>query len=154
MCANDNLKLIKKACEGLSCETGGVNAGKLCQLKKKLRGIFNKPPSAMLHKHGNIVTNSQALEELTLETYIERLKALEIMQELKVHQMQREQLCKYRLEEAQTFKTPDWTMKDLNTVLKQLKKNNSRDSLGLANNLFKPSNAGEDLKMATLKLMN
>ena len=29
MCAEDNQKKIKEACEGLTCETGGVNAGKL-----------------------------------------------------------------------------------------------------------------------------
>ena len=45
-------------------------------------------------------------------------------------------------------------MSELNTVLKQLKSNKSRDPLGFANELFKPQNAGEDLKVATLKLMN
>ena len=64
-------------------------------------------------------------QELTLETYIERLKALEIRQELKLQQMQREQLCKDRLNEAQTIKTPDWTGEDLNFLLKQLKNNKS-----------------------------
>ena len=29
MCAEDNQRTIKEACEGLTCETGGVNAGKL-----------------------------------------------------------------------------------------------------------------------------
>ena len=51
-------------------------------------------------------------------------------------------------------KTPEWTMMDLNTVMKQLKNNKLRDPLGLANELFKPLNAGEDLRTATLKLMN
>ena len=76
MCAKENLEIINKACEGLSCENGGVNAGKLWQLKKKLRGIVNEPPSAMLDEHGNLVTNSRALEELTLNMYKERLTSL------------------------------------------------------------------------------
>ena len=45
-------------------------------------------------------------------------------------------------------------MSDLEKVLKQLKNNKSRDPMGLANELFKPINAGEDLKIATLKLVN
>ena len=35
ICAGDNAKIIQDACEGLSCEGGGVNAGKLWKLKKK-----------------------------------------------------------------------------------------------------------------------
>ena len=115
---------------------------------------MNEPPSAMLDQHGNLVTNTKALEELILNTYINRLKALEIKEELKLYQVQKEQLCKKRLEEAQAVKTPNWTMNELNTVLKQLKNNKSRDPLGLANELFKPPNAGTDLKVATLHLMN
>ena len=71
-----------------------------------------------------------------------------------MHQEQRETICDQRLQEAQTNITPDWTIEDLDIVLKQLKTNKSRDPLGLANELFKPSNAGSDLKIATLKMMN
>ena len=35
ICASDNLKIIKEACEGLTVEGGGVNAGKLWKLKNK-----------------------------------------------------------------------------------------------------------------------
>ena len=45
-------------------------------------------------------------------------------------------------------------MGELNTVLKQLKSNKSCDPLGFANELFKPQNEGEDLKVATLKEPN
>ena len=83
MCAEDKQKTIKEACEGLTCETGGVNAGKLWQLKKKLRGIFNEPPTAMLDSHGNLVTSSKSLEELTLKTYTDRLKTLKIKEDLR-----------------------------------------------------------------------
>ena len=45
-------------------------------------------------------------------------------------------------------------MKDLDKVLKKLKKQKSRDPLGLANHIFCPEVAGDDLKRAILKLMN
>ena len=68
--------------------------------------------------------------------------------------MQREDLWQKRFEEAQGNVTPDWTMQDLEVVLKQLKNKKSRDPLRLADELFKPENAGEDLKLALLKMSN
>ena len=154
MCSKDNMKLIDEACKGLSCEMGGINSGKLWQLKKRLRGIISEPPCAMLDEHGNLVTSQKGLDDLLIKQYKERLQTLKIKDGLKVHQMQREKTCQERLEKAQQIKTPQWTMSDLEKVLKQLKNNKSRDPMGLANELFKPINAGEDLKIATLKLVN
>ena len=42
----------------------------------------------------------------------------------------------------------------MDTVLKQLKNNKSRDPLGLANELFQINNTGEDVKISILKSMN
>ena len=154
MCAEDNLKLIKEACGNVPSEDGGMKAGKLWQLKKKLRSMISEPPTAMLDQHGNLVTTNKAIEELTLKMYGERLKALQIKDEFKVHKMQRENLCDQQLKEAQSIITPEWNIDDLEIVLKQLKKNKSRDPLGFANELFRPNNAGKDLKLAILKMMN
>ena len=45
-------------------------------------------------------------------------------------------------------------MDNLNIVLGQLKNNTSRDPMGYSNEIFKPEHAGEDLKMAVLKMSN
>ena len=45
-------------------------------------------------------------------------------------------------------------MEQLDTVLKYLKLNKSRDPLGFANKIVQPSVAGQDLKLALLKLGN
>ena len=68
--------------------------------------------------------------------------------------MQRENLCDKRLEAAQRNKTREWNLNELETVLKQLKNNKSKDPLDSPNELFKPANIGSDLKMAVLCLMN
>ena len=68
--------------------------------------------------------------------------------------MQREKLFEQRLKEAQDKKKPDWKEDDLNTALKQLKNNKSRDPLGYSNELLKPENARQDLKLAVLKMSN
>ena len=55
---------------------------------------------------------------------------------------------------ASKNQTEDWTMEELEDVLKHLKTNKSRDALGFLNELLKPNVIGEDLKLAILKLMN
>ena len=55
---------------------------------------------------------------------------------------------------AKENKTEPWNINDLNVVLKSLKNNKSRDPDDLANKIFKPEVAGDDLKLAILKLMN
>ena len=85
---------------GVTCEEGGMSAGKLWQLKKKLRGIITQPPTAMLDQYGNLVTTNKAVEDLTPQMYQDRLKALEIKENLKLHKIQQEGVCDERLKEA------------------------------------------------------
>ena len=122
MCSEENYKIIKEACVGATCEEGGMSAGKLWQLKKKLRGIIAEPPTAMLDEHGNLVTSNQAIEELTVKMYEDRLKSLKIREELRMHKLKREKVCDKRLKEAQKNVTQDWNMKNLELVLRQLKR--------------------------------
>ena len=74
-----------------------MSAGKLWQLKKKLRGIIAEPPSAMLDGHENIITSNHAIEELTVKMYEDRLKSLKIREELRMHKVKRENVCDERL---------------------------------------------------------
>ena len=152
--AEQNHKIVKEACEGLSNETGGVNVQGMWKMKKKLKGTHGEPPAAMLDKHGNVVTDIQGIENIVLDRYEERLKTLPIKQGLHEHKVKREELCDRRLQEAQKNATPDWSMNQLETVLKQLKNSKSKDPLDLPNELFKPPNIGSDLKLALLRLMN
>ena len=108
----------------------------------------------MLDARGNLVTTNKALDKLSLEMYKERLKPNPIGNNLKVHQVQREDLFEKQISEAQKNVTPEWTMEDLELVLKQLKNGKSRDPLGYANELFKPENVGSDLKNALLLMSN
>ena len=152
--AERNHKIVKESCENLSCEAGGMQVQKMWKMKKKLKGAYGDPPAALLDEHGNIVTDSEGIENITLKRYKQRLSPLQIKPELQVHEKQREALCDRRLKEAQENKTPDWSVKQLEVVLKQLKNNKSKDPLDLPNEIFKPPNVGCDLKLAILKLMN
>ena len=113
---------------------------------------MQEPPTAIIDPNGNLVTTNKVLENLSLQLYKERLTGHEIKEGLSLHKVQREQLFEQRLKEAQTNKTPDWTEDDVNTVLKQIKNSKSRDPLGYSNELFKPENAGPDLKLDVLRM--
>ena len=153
-CSEENLEIVKQACDGITCDDGGINVNKMWKMKKKLKGRYSEPPTAMLDEYDNVVTDTKGIENILIKRYEERLKPLPIKPELQVHKMQRELLCDRRLEEAQANKTPDWTMSELEVVLKQLKNNKSKDPLDLPNEIFKPKNIGTDLKLALLRLMN
>ena len=66
----------------------------------------------------------------------------------------KEKLAERVMEAARNNKTNPWDIGDLEIVLENLKNNKSRDPNGLVNELFKEEAVGDDLKVATLKLMN
>ena len=58
------------------------------------------------------------------------------------------------MKSAAKIKTPDWTIKNLERVLKSLKKEKARDPSGWTNELFRPEYSGTDLKYSILALVN
>ena len=107
-----------------------------------------------MDQHGNLVTSPRLIENLALNTYKERLKNRDMKEDLSELRDMKEILCKLRLNSARKKKTPPWTIEDLDHVLKNLKRNKSRDPMGYANELFHPNVAGDDLKKAIISLMN
>ena len=69
-------------------------------------------------------------------------------------QNDKEDICRMRIKLASRNKTPDWTKKQLISVLNYLKKNKSRDPFGYSNDIFKTDVAGDNLISAILILMN
>ena len=63
-------------------------------------------------------------------------------------------LFESRLKETKNNKSKQWTIEDLEKVLKALEKDKSRDALGHANEIFRKEVAGSNLKLAILKMMN
>ena len=108
----------------------------------------------MLDSEGNLVTSSKGVEKLAMELY---KKVLENRPMLEKHfnlKKEKETLCEERVKLAKNTKTNPWKLEELEEVLKHLKRNKSRDPNGYANELFKTEVAGDDLKLALLKLMN
>ena len=63
-------------------------------------------------------------------------------------------MCRLKLEKTANIKTDEWKIEDLDKALGQLKKNKSRDPMGLANEIFRPEVAGHDLKESLLTMFN
>ena len=108
----------------------------------------------MLDSSGNLVTSEVEIEKIAIETYQNRLRNRPMRSNLENIRNEKEELCTRRLETASKNITPPWTMEQLDDVLNYLKKDKSRDPFGYANEIFRPGVAGEDLKLAILKLMN
>ena len=108
----------------IDCEEGGVHSGKLWSLKRKLCPKTRDPPTAMMDPEGNLITSANAIQNLALNTYKERLRNRKIKDDLKHIQTMKEELCRQRIEIAKETETPPWTMQDLEIVLKNLKKIN------------------------------
>ena len=153
-CAEENRRKILEEISGIECNEGGVNSGKLWKLRKKLFPKSRDPPTAMMDLDGNLVTCEKKVEDLAINEYERRLQNRTIKDDLSSLKIQKENLCHLRLDQAKKNKTPDWTMEQLEKVLKELKPNKSRDPMGYANEIFWPEVAGTDFKKAILKLMN
>ena len=64
------------------------------------------------------------------------------------------ELFNLRLEASKHTKSEDWTLDDLEAVLKKLKNGKSKDASEFVNELFKLENIGIDLKHSILIMMN
>ena len=120
---------------------------------KKLFPKSRDPPTAMLDAYGNLVTSQEGIEEEAIKTYKYRLENRPIREDLEDLKNIKDELCDLRLQLARSKYTPDWTMSQLEIVLKSLKPNKSKDPHGYAHELFKEA-AGDDLKKAILSMMN
>ena len=103
---------------------------------------------------GNLVTTGSGLRSLYLETYKHRLRHRKIEAKYNDILHIKSELWMYRLNYLTAKVTKPWTLAELEKALKLLKNNQSRDPLGMINELFKPGIIGNELKSATLCLLN
>ena len=78
----------------------------------------------------------------------------EILRSLKAYEEETNLELEAVLKETSKIKTPDWTMKDLDNVLKKLESKQSQDMKGYVNELFHVKNIGFDLKQSLLIIFN
>ena len=154
-CAEENFQKIKDNFQSLSAPSEKLNNNGMWNLMKK---VFPKNaqtlPVAKKNNLGQIITNPEMMKDLYLETFVQRLRHRPIKTDFEELKKLKETLFELRLSLVKKRKSKPWSMKDLDVVLKSLKKNKSRDPHGLINELFKPGIIGSDLKDSLLVLLN
>ena len=135
-------------------DEGGLNTGKLWNLKKKLMPRNNEPPTAMMSKEGKLLTDKEEIKEEAVRHYKQVFEEKEIDAEYMEYKKDREELCLKRLEETKSNKTEDWSIEKVKKALNDLKTGKSKDPFDIPNELFKPDVAGNDLVEAVAILMN
>ena len=152
--AEEYFDKIKLASKDIDCIQGGNVSSEIWKLKKQICPRSRDPPTAMMDNDGNLVTDTEAIKDMAVKAYQYRLRNRPIKEGLEDMKESKEKLAERVMEAARNNKTNPWDMIDLEIVLKNLKNNKSRDPNGLVNELFKEEAAGDDLKVATLRLMN
>ena len=119
---------IKKSTEGIENEDGTITSGRLWNLKKDLFPKSRDPTTAMKDPvTGNLLTSDEKIQEAAVNVYSKRLENRPMKDDLKHIKDAKEMLCEKLLKLAASNKTPPWKMKELDIVLKNLKKQKAKE---------------------------
>ena len=153
--SNEYFEKIEQNIGNIDSEDGGMVPERLWKLKKTIFPRTREPLTAMKDpKTGNMLTTKEKISEAAVNVFTDRLENAPMKKHLEHIKDAKEKLCEKIMKVASKNRTPPWNMKDLDVVLKHLKKQKSRDPYGLANDIFRLEVAGDDLKEAILRLMN
>ena len=126
--ADTNYKKVKEELNKVKNNKGGMNSKQIWSLKKSL-----------------------CPKSKDLQTGLDSNKMAEHLTDL---EKDTNKLCQMRLKLSKLSKTQPWSLEDLQHVLKNLPRNEARDSSGYSNELFSPEVAGDDLQKNLLSLLN
>ena len=139
------------------CDRDSSNVmSEMWQIKKKMfPSKASALPSAKINYQGKVVTEPKELLKLMGEEFGRfRLRKRPVHPANKKQKQIRKLLLELKLKVARGNKSDPFQMKDLETVLKELKSNKSRGPDGLSRTIFKTSTIGSDLKNSLLKMFN
>ena len=152
--SSNNAEKVKEYVGSIETLDGNFSQIGLWKLKQKLCPQTTDPPMAKYDNTGNLITTTEGLKSLYLDTYRNRLKHREMNENYMDIYFLKSELWQSRLENLKRIKTKDWNMKQLENVLKGLKNNTSMDPNGMVNETFKEGYMGSDLKNALLIFFN
>ena len=152
-CSEKNKALVDEYIGRHNDVIEGFSQAKTWKLKKKLSPKNTiEPPAAKKDEHGNLVTDREALGDLYLQTYKQRLQPNPISEKYGELKTLKEYLFEIEMKLSKSRISKFWSIKDLNKALKSFKNNKARDEHGHIYELFKYG--GTSLKLSLLKLFN
>ena len=120
--AERNAKLVEEQINVLDTTDGKFSQLGLWKVKNRICPRAKDPPMAKRDEHGNLITAPNALKDLYIRTYKERLRHREIGADYKELQVLKSELWDLRFKSIRLKVTAPWTLSELNKVTKSLKK--------------------------------
>ena len=152
--SEEHMKEVMKTLRELGGEEDSISGDGKQKMWKLLKKVYPKispaVPVGKKDKSGNIITNHESLKHLYLKTYINRLRSRPVKEGFEDMKTLKMKLFDMRLNLSRMNKSQPWTLKNLETALKCLKKDKARDPNGLINELFKKGVAGKNFKLSLL----
>ena len=153
--SRENREKIMKHFNSFNDDPEKINLQQMWKLNKKLWPKCGTVlPSAKKNHRGKLVSNPVAIKNLLTREYKDRLRKRPVRSDFAGMRIRRNKIFKMKMKVAGKQKSPDWTMKDLEVVLKNLKRNKSRDFEGYLNEIFKLDVIGDDLKESLILMFN
>ena len=153
--AEANRDLIIKNFKQFSENPENVN---LQQMWKLMKTLWPKAtsilPTAKRNHRGKVVTGPKEIKKLLSKEYKDRLRSRPFRPDLRYMKSRKNTIFKMKMKLAESRKSPEWTMKDLEKALADLKNNKSRDFEGFINEIFKANVIGENMKRSLLTMLN
>ena len=142
---------FKKHC----VQNGSTSVKEMWNLKKRLWPKQKESvPTGKINHLGKLVTSSEEIKTLLHKEYTERLRPRSMHPDLKHLKELKIKAFEIKLEDAKKKKSPDWTMHDLEKVLRDINRNKSRDPDGINRSIFHLDIIGDNLKESLLILFN
>ena len=124
----------------------------MIKLKKVLAPKSISIPHSIIDGFGNEITDQANIRNEYKTEFTHRLRTRVIDDQLKVHEIMQNQLCKLRLVKRRTRAGPDFTVEDADQAIRELKNGKSVDPTGLVRELFKKG--GKGLSQSIQMMMN
>ena len=148
---NNKAKLFKKYCN----ESNSINVAEMWKLKKMIWPKKQETlPTGKLNNQGKMITDSEELKHLYAKEFLERLRKRPSHPNFENIHMLKNEIFKLKMKKAKENKSKDWSIEELDAVLKEIKKGKSRDPEGLSREIFHINNIGENLKISLLIMFN
>ena len=154
-CEDANRKKVLDNFGEMNSADGNLNHQGVWKTKRK---VFPKiKPTLPVGKKNlkkQLITNPEELKELYLNTFKYRLRHRPSQPGYEEILKMQEELFFLRLDTAKKEKSAQWTIEDLNEILRGLKDGKCRDPDGLIREIFKEEVIGDDLRVSMLTLLN
>ena len=132
-----------------------INIAEMWKLKQKIWPKRQESlPTGKFNNQGQIVTDTKELKNLYVTEFKERLGKRPCLPDFLDIQNLKNSIFELKMEQVKANRTKDWTIQELDDVLKSIQSGKSKDPEGIDREIFYPSMIGKDLRDSLLAMFN